>query len=37
MILGTLGTIESVLLSMGEPIEQSGVAAAAAVIGTALT
>ncbi len=36
MILGTLGTIESVLLAMDHPIGGSGVAAAAAVIGKAL-
>ncbi len=36
MVLGTLGTLESVLLSMGIPLGGSGVAAAAAVIGQAL-
>ncbi len=36
MILGTLGTIESVLLAMGAPIGGSGVAAAVASIGQAL-
>ena len=36
MILGTLGTIEAVLRSMGAPLGGSGVAAAAAVIAAAL-
>ncbi len=36
MILGTLGTIESVLVSMGHPIGESGVAAAAAHVAAAL-
>lgn len=35
-ILGTLGTIEAALRSMGAPIGESGVAAAADVIGAAL-
>lgn len=37
MILGTLGTIEAGLFALGAPIGGSGVAAAAAVIGAALT
>ncbi len=36
MILGTLGTIEATLTTMGAPMSESGVAAAAAVIGAAL-
>ena len=36
MVLGTLGTIESVLLASGLPISESGVARAAAVIGAAI-
>ena len=36
MILGTLGTIEATLTTMGAPMRESGVAAAAAVIGAAL-
>lgn len=37
MMLGTLGALESVLLSLDHPIGGSGVAAAAAVIGSALS
>ena len=36
MILGTLGTIEATLTTMGAPMRESGVAAAAAVVGAAL-
>ena len=36
MILGTLGTIEATLTTMGAPMRESGVAAAAAVIGATL-
>ena len=36
MLLGTLGTIEAALLAQGATIEQSGVAAAAAVVGAEL-
>ena len=35
MILGTLGTVEASLRSMGAQLGSSGVAAAAAVIGAA--
>jgi len=37
MLLGTLGTIESVLVSMGADIGSSGVAAGSAVVGAALS
>ena len=37
MLLGTLGTIEAALVSMGAPMGASGVAAAAAHLGSALT
>lgn len=37
MLLGTLGTIESVLHAMGAPMGSSGVAAAAACLGAALS
>ena len=36
MILGTLGTIEAALTKMGVPMKESGAAAAAAVIGSAM-
>ena len=36
MLLGTLGTIEAALLAMDAPIGASGVAAAAAVVATAM-
>jgi len=36
MLMGALGTIEAVLVSMGAPMTSSGLAAAAAVIGAAL-
>jgi len=36
MVLGTLGTIEAALLSMGAPVGGSGVAAAAAAIADAM-
>ena len=37
MILGTLGTIEAALVAMDAPVGGSGVAAAAAAIGAAMT
>ena len=37
MILGTLGTVEATLSAMGAPMGDSGVAAAAAHIGAALS
>ena len=37
MILGSLGTIESVLHALGAPVSGSGVAAAAAVVGAHLS
>ena len=36
MILGTLGSIEAVLLGMGVALKRSGVGAAAAVIGPSM-
>jgi alanine-glyoxylate transaminase/serine-glyoxylate transaminase/serine-pyruvate transaminase len=37
MVLGVLGTVEAALTSMGAPMGGSGVAAAAATLGSALT